>query len=245
MTPGLAHRSRRHRRRESASQGGFDATPGALAVVCGLHGGAGATAATAALAVAAARRSPRGGVLAVEAAATAGELAGRLGSGSPWSLARLAALTATGSRPDEAPFAERPDGLRVLAATKPDPLAVPDGPAVAAVLDEARRAHALVVCDTAQAGAAPAAHCLASADVVLWVARAERLEATVGRLSGALARPARGAPWGLVVYGGRLSRRTLAAVRDDVRARVVLADTPGRSPEAGAALAELVRRLLT
>jgi hypothetical protein len=231
---------RRRNRLDTRAGSGFDATPGALVAVCGLHGGAGTTATTTTLASAAAVRSPRGGVLAVEVTG-AGELAGRLGTGSPWSLGRLAAAVAAGSVPDGTPFAECPDGLRVLAAIQPDSHSV--GPVVDAVLTEARRAHALVVLDAGPAGAARGDHCLPLADAVLWVARSDRLEATIGRLSGAPARPARRAPWGLVICGGRPSRRALAAVRDDVRARIVLPDEPG-DPEAGAALLALVRRLL-
>jgi hypothetical protein len=237
-----ARRLRRHRRQEPVAAHGVDATPGALVAVCGLHGGAGTTGTTAAVAVAAASSSPPGAILAVEAAATAGDLAECVGVGSPWSLARLATLAAAGSLPDVPPFAERPDGLRVLAAAQPD-LLTADGSEVAAVLGEARRAHVLVVCDAGDAGAAPAAHCLSVADAVLWVARAERLDASLGRLSGPLARPARGAPWGLVVYGGRPPRRTLAAIRDDVSARVVLPQAAG-SRETGATVVALVRRLV-
>jgi hypothetical protein len=241
VTAALRSRAlRRRNRSDISSGGGFDATPGVLVAVCGLHGGAGTTATTTALAVATAVRSRRGGALAVEAAAV-GELAERLGTASPWSLPRLAALVADGSMPDGTAFAERPDGLRVLAATQPDPQCV--GPGIAAVLGEARRAHALVVCDAGPAGSAPAFQCLPLADAVLWIARSDRLGATIGRLSGGLARPARRAPWGLVIRGGRPSRRALAAVRDDVRARIVLPDEPG-DPEAGAALLALVRRLL-
>jgi hypothetical protein len=236
-----SRRPRPRGRAATQAANGFEATPGALVAVCGLHGGAGTTATTTALASAAAARSPRGGVLAIDAAG-AGELARSLGTGSPWSLTHLAALVAAGTVPEGTPFAERPDGLRVLATMRPHP--EPVDPDVAAVIAEARRAHALVVCDVGAVNGGPAVQCLPLADIVLWVARAERLDATTGRLADTLARPARRAPWGLVVCGGRPSRRALAAVRDDVRARVVLPDDPVGRAEAGAALVALVQRLL-
>ena len=220
---------------------GFGATPGALLAVCGLHGGAGTTTVTASLAVAAAGISPQEAVLAVEADARAGELEDRLGVASPCSLEALAELASAGRRPD-APFATRVDGLRVIAS---EPSAV-DRRAVdiALVLAEARRVHGLVVVDAGAICGDAASACLTSADIVLWTARAERLELAAQRLSGPLVRDARGGRWLLAISGGRASRGALSDVREVLAARVTLPADLGQRPAAVEQLLDVVRSVV-
>ena len=211
--------------------------PGApLVTVCGLHGGAGTTTVACMLAEHAAAVSPAGHVLAVEADGRAAELAGRLRAASELSLNALAGAGSTG-----APIAQRADGLRVLAAAAPHTAEPPAG-ALAAVLAQARAAHALCVIDAGCVRQPPAEPALAGADVVVWVSEPARLAADA--FGSPLIRPTRGARWVLALVPRTRARRGRLprSLRDELDAVVVMppSDEP-HSHEAAERLARAVR----
>ncbi len=238
----LARRSRRLARSATRSVLTF-AEPGApLVAVCGLHGGAGTTTLACLLAEHAAAASPTGRVLAVEADARAAELAGRLGAPSESSLAHLAGQRLTARRAEH-PLTQRKDGLRVLAAPAPD-LVEPPPSAVAAVLAEARAAHALCVVDAGSVRQPFADSALAGADVVVWAADPARLDPCA--FASPPVRPARGARWVLAlvpVSGNGRARRSLPrALRADLDAVVVLPRGAEHAGEAARGAAEHLAR---
>ena len=214
----------RPRRSLAASRSRRDALrfsePGApLVAVCGLHGGAGTTTLAALLAEHAAAASPAGRVLAVEGEPRAGELAGRLGAASEWSLARLAAARGSDDPAADAPVVQRADGLRVLASAGPD-LAVAGAGELAAVLAEARAAHALCVVDAGTVRQPAAEAAMAGADVVVWVADPARLDAAT--FASPLVRPARGARWVLALNGATRGARVPRALRGELAAVITV-----------------------
>jgi hypothetical protein len=218
----------------------FSEPGGPLVTICGLHGGAGTTTLACLLADHAAAASPAGRVLAVEADTRAAELAGRLRAPSELSLAQLALLRAGGDAP--APVTQRADGLRVLAAPRPDAAEAP-ATALAALLAEARAAHALCVVDAGNVRWRAAESALAGADVIVWTADPARLEA--GALASPLVRPARGARWVLAlvpVSGPSRRRRVPRALRDDLDAVVVLPAGTALEGEAARAAADGLAR---
>jgi hypothetical protein len=216
----------------------FSRPGGPLAVVCGLHGGAGTSTLAYALAAQAAHESSAT-VLLCETDAAAGDVAALTGVTSPYSLSELAGEFAAGRSPAGGTLA-RAGKLRVIAAAPAAAPAVADA-AVLALMNAARPRHGLTVVDAGTARAPLTRELLRIATHVVWVTVARAGAAQRGRalLSGPLA-PAVAARQALVVRGvrrtgGAGARQQAAELRtlaDDCCERLVfISDSPGVSPE--------------
>ena len=216
----------------------FSRPGGPLAVICGLHGGAGTSTLAYALAAQAAEESPAT-VLLCETDAAAGDVAALTGVTSPFSLSELAGEFAVGRSPAGGTLA-RAGKLRVIAAAPAAAPAVGDE-AVIALMNAARPRHGLTVVDAGTARAPLTRELLRIATHVVWVTVARPGAAQRGRalLSGPLA-PAVAARQALVVRGvrrtgGAGARQQAAELRtlaDDCCERLVfISDSPGVSPE--------------
>jgi cellulose biosynthesis protein BcsQ len=151
--------------READHSLAFHQTAGPLLAVCGLVGGAGASTLAYLLARRAARHSTAPVLLAElhEQAA----LAALAGCGGPFALRDLARAVDQ-ERQVGRPFAELPNGLRLVASTEPAIGEAAPAAALARVLADARAAHGLVVIDAGPIGGPDSAVLLRSATHVLY-----------------------------------------------------------------------------
>lgn len=162
--------------------------------VCGLHGGAGTTTLALLLATAAAKRHSSS-VLLCDTDPSAGDLALALGLASALNLAQVARTIDAGRRPTQPLWADLSNGIRVMARPSQRG-ASPCPPSVSRVLQDAARAHALVVVDAGRLTSNTCLGALAVSDAVIWT-----LDATaqpgrcIALLSGEIADPARDARW--------------------------------------------------
>jgi hypothetical protein len=227
----------------------FSRPDGPVAVICGLHGGAGTSTLAYSLAAQAAHESPAT-VLLCETDAAAGDVAALAGVTSPLSLSELAAEFAVGRAPQGGTLA-RAGELRVIAALPAGAPAVSDE-AVIALMNAARPRYGLTVIDAGTARAPLTRELLRIATHVIWVTVARPGAAQRARvlLAGPLV-PALAARQALVVRGlrrapGAGARQQAAELRqlaDDCCERLVLVtDSPGVS---GAHVELGERRMLT
>lgn len=144
----------------------FDATGGPVVAVCGLVGGAG----TSTLAYLLASRAARASTIPVLLAGLDGDagITAMAGTASSCSLRELAHAVDEG-RALARPFAELPDGLRVVAAAARGRSVPPPGDALERVLADARELHGLVVIDAGTLLAPESPALLQSATHVLFV----------------------------------------------------------------------------
>jgi hypothetical protein len=214
----------------------FSRPGGPLAVICGLHGGAGTSTLAYALAAQAAHESSAT-VLLCETDAAAGDVAALTGVTSPYSLSELAGEFAAGRSPAGGTLA-RAGKLRVIAAT---PTAAPEveDEAIIGLVGAAKPRHGLTVIDAGTARAPLTRELLRIATHIIWVTVARPGAAQRGRalLSGPLA-PAVAARQALVVRGVRRAGGTgarqqaaeLRALAADCCERLVfISDSPGVS----------------
>jgi pilus assembly protein CpaE len=201
--------------------------PGGLVALCGLAGGAGTTTLAYLLAAQAARESHTP-VLLCEAEATLGGLTTVTGRASAMGLGGLADLEIDQGLPEQLPTVDLGRGLRLLASSpRSSPVVAPA--ALAAVLEQARATHPLVVVDCRTVDHPQAAFLLASASHILWtlpmttsaIRSVEMLTAY-----GALPRPV-AAREALVAIGTRavtadVTVRDLRALADERHERLVL-----------------------
>jgi hypothetical protein len=163
----LPGRVRARRRRAAAATCGlaFDRPGGPLVAVCGVAGGAGTSTLALALAERVAAES-QAAVLLCEADSGAGALAELAGVESSLSLGALAHAVLAGTELAGPPFAQR-GRLRLIAGRASAPPGDPEQ--VRQLLEEARRAHGLVVCDGGLVGSHAASPVLASATALVLV----------------------------------------------------------------------------
>jgi hypothetical protein len=207
----------------------FERPGGPLAVVCGLHGGAGTSTLAYALAARATHESPGGRVLLCESEAAAGDVASLTAATSPYSLTELAAEYQAHRQPTG--FLARCGELRVIAGAIAPAPSVDDG-AIAGVLNAARRHHALTVVDAGTVRAAGARELLQAATHVLWVTveRPGAVERARHLLASSLV-PALAARRLLAVRGPRRRREAggkwCDLAEDHCERLVLLPDSPG------------------
>jgi hypothetical protein len=161
-----ARRSQQTTGRETNHCLAFHQTAGPLLAVCGLVGGAGAST----LAYLTARRAARHStapVLLAELHEQAG-LAALAGAGGPLALRDLARAVDQ-ERQVGRPFAELPNGVRLVASSEPAIGEAAPAAALARVLADARAVHGLVVVDAGPIGGPDSAVLLRSASHVLFL----------------------------------------------------------------------------
>jgi septum formation inhibitor-activating ATPase MinD len=222
-----------------------------IVAVCGLHGGAGTTTIATLLGRAAAIQQP-GRVLLCDSAPGAGDLALALGAASPYNLADVARLAASGQAPAELPWLQQADGLRVMARA-PARRAAAATDSVIQVLRDAGATHSLVVVDAGTLTSDHAAAALRAADVVLWTLDATaQLNRCAALIGGPLATDARHARWLLAASATGRDSDVPAAARltelGPTAARLVLVPTVGHctadAPESLLAGSQLLSALL-
>jgi hypothetical protein len=216
----------RRERRPSGQAVGlcFDGRDGPLLAVCAACGGAGASTLACLIALTAAGEST-GAVLLAEAGGPTAAISAIIGAESERGLSALAShVHATGTRPAR-PFATAANGLRVI-ARRPELEHPVAEPAVRALLEHARAAHALTVIDCGTLGSPAQQTALALASHVCWVLPASRhgirgaraLHAALGvQLPGREALCARGER-----HCRRGALRELAALAEERAARLLL-----------------------
>jgi hypothetical protein len=169
-----------------------------IVAVCGLHGGAGTTTVAQLLAHAAAHHAP-GSVLLCDADPGAGDQALAHGLASASDLHALASMVAERRQPTVVPWADLPNGVRLLSRA---PSARPPAPAHAAaqVLRDAATTHQLVVIDAGPLTSPHAAPALRVTDLVVWALDASaQTDRCAALLTSTHSTPARHAPWLLAV----------------------------------------------
>ncbi len=188
---------------------------GKLVAFCGLHGGAGTTRLATLLATAAATPRPAKPVALIETDPAGGGLAHATGVTSPRGLSDHARTLRTTGPPDPLQLVTGPEKTRVMAAAPAprSPAALHD---VAAVFEDLRAQHGLVVVDAGTLREPHAQPALLSATHVIWVlATGADVDHARGLLASPLSRAASGARQSILVNRTRPDKpRSLRAHRE-------------------------------